>query len=301
VKRGARGLALVALASAWSLVLGCSILVDTGGLADGDDSAPAAPSDAAAADDRSARDALASDADDARPMGDADAKVGCPPPPDDPSLIAWYPFEETDGNVVLDCSGHNLDATLLASGTFQRVAGRSGRAIHLDSSGGCFDVGLAPALAFGNKPFTVAGWIEPVRFSRPPAQVGGNPVPQWFFGHVGTSTGVTRGWGIGTDDADEVEVKVFDDQGVFVEATTLVATNAWIHVAGVREGTQLQLYTGGVLTGSIATPSAPGIDPVAHGWLGCRFPGEPSYEGTLDDVRVYSRALSATEIAALAK
>jgi hypothetical protein len=35
--------------------------------------------------------------------------------------------------------------------------------------------------------------------------------------------------------------------------------------------------------------------------VGCRNPGEKGYDGQLDDLRIYARALSAAEIATLAK
>jgi hypothetical protein len=223
--------------AAWALLVGCSLLVDTTGLTGPNGlRSEAGPGDGSIANEE----AGPRDASDDRTVRDAAAEVDCPPAPNDPSLAAWFPFEESTGDVLLDCSGHVLDAELVPSGTFLRVAGRVGRGVDLVGDGACFDLGLAPALAFGTAPFTVTAWIKPRRFSRAALpDSGNNPTPQWFFGHVGTSTGVTRGWGIGTDDVNEIEFKGFHDDGVYAEAVTLVNTPDWLHVAGVHQDGQL--------------------------------------------------------------
>ena len=74
----------------------------------------------------------------------------------------------------------------------------------------------------------------------------------------------------------------------------------WHHLAGTYDGTQLKLYVDGILqatqehTGSIA-PSIFNVNIGRNAECPDRF-----YEGLIDDVGIYDRALSAETIAALA-
>jgi hypothetical protein len=81
-----------------------------------------------------------------------------------------------------------------------------------------------------------------------------------------------------------------------------IPTDAWVHVAGVfTAGESIAVFVNGVESAketlTIATmPSS--AQPVQIG----KRPSTPdTYVGLLDDVRVYSRALSVAEIAELAK
>ena len=71
----------------------------------------------------------------------------------------------------------------------------------------------------------------------------------------------------------------------------------WTHVVGVRGANALTLYVNGSLAGSVSTTQAPnysrGFVPEIGG-----NPGNSSdnYAGLIDDLRVYIRALSATEV-----
>ncbi|MHC4253649.1 MAG: LamG domain-containing protein, partial [Planctomycetota bacterium] len=81
-----------------------------------------------------------------------------------------------------------------------------------------------------------------------------------------------------------------------------VADGRWHHVAGVYDGERSYLYVDGQLdasrgaTGSINT----GTHPVCIGHNAEQSRGGRNSLGTVDDVRVYKRALSADEVKALA-
>jgi hypothetical protein len=296
---------LAVTCAALATTAGCSLLLDTGGLAVGNAGVPRGDDDGGMLDANASDDAAAiSDAKITESsQGPVDAATSCPASSSasDPTLVAWYPFEEQSGDVIVDCSGQKLDGKLLPGGQFERIAGHDGRGIDLDGNAGCFDIGPATQLAFGGKPFTVSAWIKPRRFSYPRLD-GSDFGPRWIFGHYGEDTnGIGRGWGLGTDDVSEVEFKVFQNDGLYDQVLADIATDKWVHVAGVSKGSgTLQLYVLGALTNEITVPIA-GIHPLARGRLGCRQPSEPPFDGWLDDVRVYSRALDATEVAALAK
>jgi hypothetical protein len=78
---------------------------------------------------------------------------------------------------------------------------------------------------------------------------------------------------------------------------------AWVHLCGVFDGSGYAIYRNGTLAASLidATAIPPNID--APWGIGARAPmvegAERLFQGDLDDVRIYGRALSAGEVDAL--
>jgi hypothetical protein len=70
----------------------------------------------------------------------------------------------------------------------------------------------------------------------------------------------------------------------------------WVHLAGVYDGTTWRLYRNGVQVSAAA--AARGAVPVNESWaIGARGTGtERFFQGQIDDVRIWNRARSATEI-----
>ena len=76
-----------------------------------------------------------------------------------------------------------------------------------------------------------------------------------------------------------------------------VPLNQWVHVVGVRSGSTITLYANGVVVGTGAFTSAP-ITPVSFTIGGTITTGQP-FKGSIDDLRIYNRALSAQKVALL--
>ena len=93
------------------------------------------------------------------------------------------------------------------------------------------------------------------------------------------------------------------DNGGATETLTSSATyndNAWHLIYYIRRGTTIELYVDGTLVDS-ATKTAFTFSnsvPFVIGWTNYTPAGQ-SYVGLLDDLRVYNRALTPLEIAAL--
>jgi hypothetical protein len=87
-------------------------------------------------------------------------------------------------------------------------------------------------------------------------------------------------------------------QSVWAQSTTALLPFVWYHVAATMSGNQATVYINGVQDG-VATRTGTAVttaDPLTFGYAGFHT----RYPGVLDDVRIYNRALSATEVAALA-
>jgi hypothetical protein len=88
----------------------------------------------------------------------------------------------------------------------------------------------------------------------------------------------------------------------FLDSTVVLPKNTWTHVASTYNGSTLSVWVNGVRSGSMAVSGTTCANdrPLAIGAK--NYPaGQPEafWDGQLDDVRIYRRALSATEIRGL--
>jgi hypothetical protein len=88
-----------------------------------------------------------------------------------------------------------------------------------------------------------------------------------------------------------------------IDGQSTLATDGWHHVDVTLNGSTGTLYVDGVQVGSntsmIIKPSNMGA--TTHNWIGrSQYSADPYLNGRVDDFRLYSRVLSAADIAALA-
>jgi hypothetical protein len=77
--------------------------------------------------------------------------------------------------------------------------------------------------------------------------------------------------------------------------------NTWYHLTGTYDGETLRAYTNGVLVSSNDRPSGPADAETAPLTFGRHARNTSGFfAGTLDEIRIYDRALSGAEVAALA-
>ena len=77
--------------------------------------------------------------------------------------------------------------------------------------------------------------------------------------------------------------------------------NQWLHAAAVYDGARMELFLDGVSVGFTGKSGALSQGPGVPVWIGGNPDGATSkpWRGRIDDVRIYDRALSAAELAAL--
>lgn len=89
----------------------------------------------------------------------------------------------------------------------------------------------------------------------------------------------------------------------YLDSTNPIPMNTWTYVAGTYTGTRLNVWVNGVLSGSrlVSGTTCANNEPLAVGAKNATTLGllEAFWDGQLDDVRVYTRALTASEIAGL--
>ncbi|MCC3159610.1 T9SS type A sorting domain-containing protein [Hymenobacter sp. 15J16-1T3B] len=84
--------------------------------------------------------------------------------------------------------------------------------------------------------------------------------------------------------------------GTNLASATALAANTWYHIAGVYDGATMKIYLNGVLDASGAAPAS--ITSNAAFVLGRNYANSRCLDGSLDELRVWKRALSAAEVAA---
>lgn len=187
-------------------------------------------------------------------------------------LVAYYPFEETQGITAQDASGH-LGPGQLSGGTWQPKAGRDGRGALVLTGSDHFDI----PLNWQPTTFSVSFWIEPTQRFNWSQRMGA--VADWgAFTFHSTYTGQIY---VGTD----------VNSRIHYTASNTVEWGVWQHFVFTIDNGVGALYKNGQLLDRHTNMALP------LPWQGMRLgsTGDELY----DEVRVYDRALSAQEATGL--
>ncbi len=216
----------------------------------------------------------------------------CVSPPD--GLIGWWPG---DGNANDIARANNA---ILRGAATVNTAGRVGSAFHFDGTNDYVQIPDSPILRPTN--VTVECWVNFDRMDSDGTNPQGNA---YLVFKQNTRSSVFEGINLAKHRVPAGEIIVWEVSSaagvpVQIDSVSLVTTGVWYHVVGVRGTNFTQLYINGQLEsqGSVDFPQDYGNYPLYFGTS-----GEPYWDrrlaGSLDEVSLYNRALSATEIAAL--
>jgi len=198
-------------------------------------------------------------------------------------LAGYWKLDDGSGTTATDASTNGNTSTLTNGPTW--TTGQIGGAVSFDGS----DDYVNTTSTIDTSLYTVCSWVYPQS----------NGLYQRI---ITTPSGNTHKWLLSFSDAVSNSQFVFSrnsgsEMGKGTGATSL---NTWHHVCGVWDGTTLSVYLDGVSKSNS----------VEAGWLygagsglrmGRRHDNQYPLNGRLDEVRVYTRALSAEEIAKLYK
>jgi len=201
----------------------------------------------------------------------------------DLSLVGWWRFDEGSGSTVYDRSGNGNDGTINSDP--QWVAGKIGGALEFDGRGDYVDCGNDASLDITDK-VTIAVWVK----TNDADNGQHNPY-------------VTKGdhsYAIKHHNSNSIEFFIYDDGWHVVHFPVDGSFNGvWHHLAGTYDGTNLRLYIDGKLKVS-ATHTGSITHSVFNVTIGTNAQEkERFYNGAIDDVRIYNRALTQDEIAVI--
>ena len=209
--------------------------------------------------------------------------------------VGWWKFDETSGTVASDSSGFGNHGALGGNPQWQPGGGRIGGALNFDGDG---DFVVVPQAAS----------LEPT---------GSLSVSLWAF--ITTASGgfadIVRKAGA-NQGGYLIRWHHFDDRlwwrldrygadpQIFVDDPNVTAAylSGWHHIAGTWDASTgvSSLYVDGILINSLGGFSGvlEHTDPLYFMWS--PHPGQVALPGRLDDVRIYSRALTVSEVQTLA-
>jgi hypothetical protein len=198
-------------------------------------------------------------------------------PIDDPTLIAHWALDESEGIIAYDSAGV-CDAYLMGDPIWQPDAGQVGGALMFD---GVDDYVLAPlGLSPADGPFSVFGWIK----GEVPGQViisqsnGAN----WLM--------VDSDMGCLMTELMPPAVGRFRPQAL--ESESIITDGQWHRIGFVWDGLTRALYVDDILVAEDTQTNLQGSD---NGlFIGTGKSMEPGtyWSGLIDDVRIYNRAVT---------
>ena len=215
------------------------------------------------------------------------------------SLVGHWAFDESDGDLALDSSLYSNDGVL--SGGPARVNGILGGALLFDGSDDYVDAGdpASGVLDFGAlDSFSFGAWINP---SEAPDSLGRRIFSKRNSADVGYEFSIinTPHYRLFTELGDGSSAPSSYDEGIDLPVTV----GEWHHVMNVvdRSTGELRIYLHGRLAGTLDVSALGSVELNAPLNFG-RASGNSarSFFGMIDDVRIYSRALSLQEIENLA-
>ncbi|MEV5516792.1 beta-L-arabinofuranosidase domain-containing protein [Streptomyces flaveolus] len=159
--------------------------------------------------------------------------------------------------------------------------------------GSCHYVELPTGVLAGTPAITLAAWVRPAHAGDWARVLDfGDDTRRYLYLAARNAAGVPRFAITGSGAAGEQSL----------DGTAALPLNAWSHLAVTLADGTGTLYVDGTAvarnTGMTLTPAT--LGPLAHHWLGrSHYAADPVFAGAFEEFNVWSRALSAAEIAAL--
>lgn len=211
-------------------------------------------------------------------------------------LVGHWKFDEISTNTTwaYDSSGTgNLGALTNSPTRTASASCKVGACLSFDGTDDSIDVGnTIDANINGTNSKTIMAWIKPTSIA-----VGDHIVTKW------TTSATGAGWqfnfGVGTKLEFWARNSAATDWN-YIANTASFTTGSWQHAAVTIDAGVIKLYQNGVEIAGTYTGSALDATNALSVQIGTRRGSAAEFfDGSIDDVRIYNRALSATEITQL--
>jgi len=213
-------------------------------------------------------------------------------------LVGEWSFNGNDMGTTsaIDRSGNNNTGWLYSG--VKKVVGKLGQALSFDGVDDYVDAGTSNVFNLSSSPFSVGVWIKPNDFT-----MYNGATPRIVI----KRTDANNGWMLNLDSTVDTSVCSTNSVSfVMVRSGTsapfvcyngpALSTGQWYYVVGVSDGTNLSIYINGSLA-SVGTEGVSyGLGSLNNLSIGWRSDGSGYYNGLIDEVRIYNRALTADEI-----
>lgn len=207
-------------------------------------------------------------------------------------LVGYWLLNEGSGNKVFDLSGNGNTGNLVADTHF--VPGKFGSCLSFDGTDDRVNCGNNTYLGTGGK------WTISL-LAKQFALTNGKGIIAKYY-----TTGNNRSFYFYTSSAGaQIFCRLSSDGSNNITVTSplnagFLVANTWYHFTWVFNGVNIAFYQDGVLIGSPQASSVasvyPGIAPLE---IGSGYNSGITFNGLIDNVLIFNRALSASEIALL--
>ena len=210
-------------------------------------------------------------------------------------LVGYWDFnnDHMAGTKVYDQSGQNNTGTLTNGPT--RTLGKLGQALNFDGSNDYVNLGSNLNLGH-SQPTTISAWIYPRSFGG--ASKG--RIVEGFNGNGGTTFNLNN---VDTTKGLEFDQLYTGGGGdLNALAPNSITANQWQHVVVTWDGgnkrSGVVFYVNGVTQSQSGGQDSVGVDDTfgSPTYIGEQSDATRGFDGFIDDVRIYSRVLSADEI-----
>jgi hypothetical protein len=199
-----------------------------------------------------------------------------------PGLVAYWTFDEGQGKIAADSSGNGLDGTL--NGGAKWVAGQLGGALAFDGSDDFVEIPHNPLLSITGQ-ITIAAWTNMATTASGEMAIvskGG-----WAANDLPYELTETPG--------DVIFWQFYNDEGRDSCSPNSPAVGEWHHIAATYDGKVFKCYIDGKLAEEWAYAGTMPKN-TASVTIGRRSRGGTFFNGMIDDVAIYDRALTVDEI-----
>ena len=218
-------------------------------------------------------------------------------PPCPTGMISYWKFDETSGSSFEDCVDGN-DAGCSGGNCPSFETGIVGGALDFDGTSEYVTVPDDNSLDWGNSDsFTIELWAKFTNCNtKNKVMIGRDDRPKpgvhwWLGGHSGTKKAIFVMY---SDDYPP-------DDGASVQGTTTINDNVWHHIVATRNASAntISIYVDGDWEGTTSHTYVGGFGATTTLGIGyMAYSGTPDYyyDGLLDEIALYSRVLTDTEI-----
>lgn len=193
--------------------------------------------------------------------------------------IAWYHFDEDSGTIVSDSSGNGNEGTIYGA---TWVTGISGNALEFDGVDDYLDINdgsSSTEIDLNNREFTLTAWIKPTFEGLGMQSLFERTSNHFYFRITATS----------------LSMQYNDGSWQSLSAAHGMTADNWYHVAAVGSDNGQFLYLNGNEIGNDTATGRP-TSYAAVRCVGGRNDVSSTFNGTIDEVRIYNRTLTLGEI-----
>jgi len=199
-------------------------------------------------------------------------------------LVGYWKMDEAS-SPYLDSSGNGYTGTWVNNGY---SSGKFGIGVSLDGNNDY--VNLGPNFNFTSESFSISHWIKLNSLFTATANVG--PIP-FYKGNY-----QVNGYYSGIGNSGDVIFVTNQSGAVQFSSTTIntISTGTWYYLTYVRNGSSVRIYVNGEDKTSTAASHINPTTSSSNFQIGKYSSNNIDMNGLMDEVRIYNRALSTTEV-----